>query len=182
MGGMEIVFGRRHLHGLTEELQPVAIGIEDVDAFGEDMVRRKVHLDPMVLEPVIECLQFGFPTLNLQRRVAQARTAHRLVIRYLDHGDIVVPLPKGEEGHLELPIELHQLHAQVFSVELDRGLRIATAEDNVSYLGDLCHNILLESSGLTLHQATSHGYTSSSRTRAVPAPSAHHVDASHVTG
>src|SRR5215813_5121675 len=140
------------------------------------MVRCEVHRDPVLLEPVIEFPKLCFPTLNLQCRVGQARTAHRLVIRDLDHGDIVVPLPKGKEGHLELLIELHQLHAQVFSVELDRGLRVAAAEDNVSYLADLClvdlcHNILLESSGLTLHQATAHGDTSHARTRAVPTSS-----------
>jgi hypothetical protein len=55
------VLGRRHLHGLTEELQPVAIGIKDVDAFGEDMVRRHVYRDPVGLEPLIELAQLGFP-------------------------------------------------------------------------------------------------------------------------
>jgi len=180
MGGLEIVFGRRHLHGRTEDLQTVAVGIEDVDAFGEDMVRRHLHLDPVVLELVIEFAQLGFPTLDLQRRVAQVRTAHWLVLRDLDHGDIVVPLPTGEEGHLELRIEWHQLHAEVFSVERDRGLRVAAAEDDVPDLGDLCHNILLERSGLTRHQATSHGDTRRSRNRVVPVLSAHPVDEAHV--
>src|SRR5205823_13810289 len=70
VGGMEIVLGRGHLHGLTEDLQTVAIGIEEVDAFGEKMVRRKVHLDTVVFELLIELAQLCFPTLDLQRRVA----------------------------------------------------------------------------------------------------------------
>ena len=106
------------------------------------MVRCKVHLDTVVFESLIEFAQLCFPTLDLQCCVAQARTAHWLVIGHLDDGDVVVLLPKGEEGHLELLIELHQLHAQVLSVELDRRLRVAAAKNDMSDFVDLCHNTL----------------------------------------
>src|SRR6266705_2490583 len=141
---MEVVFGRGHLHRLAEDLQTIAIGIEEVDTFREEMISREVHPDTVVLQPLIEFTQLCFPTLDLQRRVAQARTAHRLVIGHLDDGDVVVLLPKGEEAHLELLIELHQLHAQGLSIELDRRLRVAAAKDDVSDFVDLCHNTLHE--------------------------------------
>src|SRR5215831_2755732 len=71
--------------------------------------------------------------------MGQTRAAYRLIVGYLDDGDVMVALSEREKGHLHLLKDVDQLHAEDFGVELDRLLGVPHSQDNVSYLLDFRH-------------------------------------------
>jgi hypothetical protein len=51
---MQELLGVRWGHLLGEDLQTVAIGVEEVDALGEYVISRKLDLGAIALQPLIE--------------------------------------------------------------------------------------------------------------------------------
>ncbi len=50
---------------LREDLQAVAIGVEEVDALGEHVISRELYFGAVALEPLIELPQLLLPSLDL---------------------------------------------------------------------------------------------------------------------
>src|SRR5262245_15112592 len=73
-----------HLHRglcrnlLAEQLEAVAIWIAEVEALGDDVVEGELGVRAVRLQLLVELLQLGDTTFDLERRVSQAGAANRL--------------------------------------------------------------------------------------------------------
>src|SRR5919109_652735 len=72
--------------------------------------------------------------------MGQTSAADRLIVRYLDNGNVMVTLAEREEGHLHLLENVDQLHAENLGVKLDGPLGIPHSQDNVPHFLDFRHN------------------------------------------
>ncbi len=64
-GVVQELLAVRRGHLLGEDLQTVAIGVEEVDALGEDVVSGEFYLGAVALEPLIELPQLLLTSLDL---------------------------------------------------------------------------------------------------------------------
>ena len=62
---------------LGEDLQTVAIGIEEVHALGKNVVEVHLHVDSMALQPLVELFELVLATFDLKGRSAAGRTRCR---------------------------------------------------------------------------------------------------------
>jgi len=70
---------------------------------------------PKLLSRAARLPQLLLTSVDLQGRMRQSGATDRLIVRHLDHGDVVVALSEREERHLHLLEHVHQLHAEGLS-------------------------------------------------------------------
>src|SRR2546428_4074223 len=99
---MQELFGVCCGQFLREDLQAVAIRVEEVNALGEHVISGELYLGAVALKPLVELPQLLLPALDLYGCMGQTRAADRLIIGHLDDGDVVVALSESEKGHMHL--------------------------------------------------------------------------------
>jgi hypothetical protein len=62
---MQELLGVRCGHLLREDLQAIAIRVEEVDALGEHVISRELNFGTVSLEPLVELPQLLLPALDL---------------------------------------------------------------------------------------------------------------------
>src|SRR5262245_18148615 len=131
------------VHHFGEDLQTVAVGVEEVDAVGHAVVSRVVDLGAMLDEPAVELAELRLAALDLEGDVVEAQRAHLSALGGLEEGNVVVLGTKGQEGGAVFP-KAHDFHTQSLSVKLHGRLYILHIENYVPYLINSGHVTLLE--------------------------------------
>src|SRR5262245_3635396 len=136
---VQVLLGAGTGQFLREDLEPVAVGVEEVDALGQDVVGGELDLGATALESLIQLAKLFLTPVDLERRVGQAATADGLLVGHLDHGDVVIALPERKKGHLHLVEDVDHLHAERLGIELDRPRRISHSQHDMPDLLDPRH-------------------------------------------
>src|SRR5262249_34308435 len=97
------------VHHFRENLQAVAVWVEEVDAVGHAVVSRVVDLGAMLDEPSVELAELRLATLDLEGDVVEAQRTHLSALGSLEEGNVVVLGTKGQEGGAIFS-EAHDFH------------------------------------------------------------------------
>src|SRR5262245_27334255 len=116
------------VHHFGEDLQAVAVRVEEVDAVGHAVVSRVVDLGAMLDEPAVELAEFRLAALDLESNVVEAQRTHLSTLGSLEEGDVMMLGTKRQEGGTIFP-EAHDFHTQSFGVELHGCLDILHIEN-----------------------------------------------------
>ena len=119
---------------IGENLQPVAVRVEEIDALAHYVIHSPVNLHPVVLQLAVQLLQFIRAALDFQGDVVQAQVVLLQAVGRLAEGeesDVVVLLAKGEEGHVALRVMADHFHPQHLGIEVNGSGNVAAVQYDV---------------------------------------------------
>src|SRR4029453_9953158 len=82
-GVVQVLLGVRRGHLLGEDLQAIAIRVEEIDALGETVVGSELDPRAVALEPIVKLPKLLLAPFDLEGRVGQTGASPGLVVRDL---------------------------------------------------------------------------------------------------